>query len=71
MTKSVNASLPFVRNTESIKDIRCEIQRLGGTYIGDVTITATNEDSTIAFTNTQSYAFARPGLLKNHFLQRT
>ena len=46
---------PFIRNTESIRDIRCEIQRLGGTYIGEVTITATNEDSTIAFTNTQSY----------------
>jgi uncharacterized membrane protein len=63
----VNASLPFIRNTESIKDIRCEIQRLGGTYIGEVTITATNEDSTIAFTNTQSYEFARPAAEESFF----
>jgi len=65
--QSVNASLPFTRNTESIKDIRCEIQRLGGSYIGDVIITATNEDSTIQFTNTQTYVFAKPAPEESFF----
>ena len=65
--QSVNASLPYIRNTESVKDIRCEVQRLGGPYVGDLTISATNADATIQFTDTQTYVFAKPDSEESFF----
>ena len=65
--QTINASLPYIRNTESVKDIRCEIQRLGGPYTGDVTVSATNADSTIQFTDTQTYEFAKPAAEESFF----
>ena len=65
--QSVNATLPYIRNTESVKDIRCEVQRLGGPYVGDVVVSATNADSTIQFTDTQTYKFAKPAAGESFF----
>ena len=65
--QSVNASLLSfeIRNQSRTYDVK--FNDWVDTYIGDVTITATNEDSTIAFTNTQSYAFARPAAEESFF----
>ena len=65
--ETVNASLPYARNTEAFKDIRCEIQRLGGPYIGDVVLTASTIDEVIQFSDTRNYQFEKPAAEEGFF----
>ncbi|MBF14664.1 MAG: hypothetical protein CMA97_04010 [Euryarchaeota archaeon] len=65
--ETVNASLPYARNTEAFKDIRCEIQRLGGPYIGDVVLTASTIDEVIQFSDTRNYEFEKPAAEEGFF----
>ncbi len=56
----INASLPFERNSDVIKDIRCDVQRLGGIHAGDLVLTASTMDGTIQFTDSRTFEFAKP-----------
>ena len=58
--QSINISLTYSRNTDVTKDIRCDIQRLGGTYAGEVSLTASTHDQTIQFTDSRTYEFEKP-----------
>jgi hypothetical protein len=58
--EETNVSLPYSRSTESLKDIRCEVQRLGGAYNGDVLVRASTLDGAIEFTDTRTFSFERP-----------
>ena len=65
--ETVNASLPYARNAEAFKDIRCEIQRLGGVYIGDIVLTASTIDEVIQFSDTRTYEFEKPAAEEGFF----
>ncbi|MDP6866606.1 MAG: hypothetical protein QGG62_06685, partial [Candidatus Poseidoniaceae archaeon] len=65
--ETVNASLPYARNKEAFKDIRCEIQRLGGVYIGDIVLTASTIDEVIQFSDTRTYEFEKPAAEEGFF----
>ena len=56
----INTSLPYVRNSDSLKDIRCELQRLGGVYEGEIILTASTIDGDIEFTETRNLEFVKP-----------
>ncbi|MGB2156024.1 MAG: hypothetical protein ACPHZ4_03390 [Candidatus Poseidoniaceae archaeon] len=56
----INTSLPYVRNSDSLKDIRCELQRLGGVYEGEIILTASTVDGEIQFTETRNLEFVKP-----------
>ena len=56
----INTSLPYVRNSDSLKDIRCELQRLGGVYEGEIILTASTIDGEIEFTETRNLEFVKP-----------
>ena len=56
----INISLPYVRNSDSLKDIRCELQRLGGVYEGEITLSASTVDGAIEFTETRNLEFVKP-----------
>ena len=56
----INTSLPYVRNSDSLKDIRCELQRLGGVYKGEIILTASTIDGEIEFTETRNLEFVKP-----------
>ncbi|MAY04569.1 MAG: hypothetical protein CMB25_03075 [Euryarchaeota archaeon] len=58
--EEVNVSLPYTRNTDVIKDIRCDIQRMGGPYSGEILLVAATTDQSIQFTDQQTYQFAQP-----------
>tara|TARA_B100000614_G_scaffold72403_1_gene64439 strand:- start:549 stop:1310 length:762 start_codon:yes stop_codon:yes gene_type:complete len=58
--EEVNVSLPYTRNTDVIKDIRCDIQRMGGPYSGEILLVASTTDDSIQFTDQQTYQFAQP-----------
>jgi hypothetical protein len=64
-----NVSLPYARNTEAIKDIRCEIQNRGDTYIGDVSIVATTIDGAIEYTDSRTFEFTKPDAEESIFSQ--
>jgi len=59
--------LPYSRSTESLKDIRCEVQRLGGEYTGDVFVRASTLDGTIEFEDARTYGFGRPAQQESFF----
>ena len=42
--EETNISLPYLRTTDSLKDIRCEVQRIGGPYTGEVLVRASTLD---------------------------
>jgi len=67
--KENNVSLPYARNTEAIKDIRCEIQNRGDTYIGDVSIVATTIDGLIEYRDSRSFEFTKPEPEESIFAQ--
>ena len=52
--------IALLRSTESLKDIRCEVQRIGGAYNGDVLVRASTLDGAIEFTDVRTYSFERP-----------
>ena len=56
----MNTSLPYVRSSDSIKDIRCEIQRVGGAYDGEIQVYVQTTDGLIEFSETQSLIFVKP-----------
>jgi hypothetical protein len=56
----MNTSLPYARNSDSLKDIRCEIQRLGGVYEGEIVLSASTVDGEIEFTETRYLNFVKP-----------
>ena len=56
----INTSLPYVRNSDSLKDVRCELQRLGGAYEGEIILTASTVDGEIEFTETRNLEFVKP-----------
>lgn len=58
--EETNVSLPYSRSTESLKDIRCEVQRLGGAYNGDVLVRASTLDGVIEFADVRTFSFERP-----------
>ena len=62
-----NVSLPYARNTESLKDIRCEVQRIGGVYSGELLVTASTVDGTIEFTDTRAFSFEKPAEEESFF----
>ena len=64
-----NVSLPYVRNTESVKDIQCDVQRLGGPYVGEVLVTASTLDGVVEFTDVRSFSFAKPAPAESFFSQ--
>ncbi len=53
-------SLSYERNKDSMKDIRCEIQRLGGPYKGEIQLSASTTDESIQFSDTRIIEFAQP-----------
>ena len=56
----MNMSLPYARNSDSLKDIRCEIQRLGGVYEGEIVLSASTVDGEIEFAETRYLKFVKP-----------
>ena len=64
-----NVSLPYARNTEAIKDIRCEIQNRGDTYVGDVSIVATTTDGAIEYSDARTFEFTKPDAEESIFSQ--
>ncbi len=62
-----NVSLPYSRSTDAVKDIRCEIQRLGGQYEGEVLVAASTLDGTIQFTDVRTFSFAQPAPKESFF----
>jgi hypothetical protein len=62
-----NVSLPYARNTEAIKDIRCEIQNRGDTYIGDISLIATTIDGAIEFSDSRTFEFTKPDFEESIF----
>lgn len=64
-----NVSLPYIRNTEAVKDIRCEIRRLEGPYSGEVTVSASTLDETIEFMDARTFSFEKPTQEDSYFSQ--
>ena len=62
-----NVSLPYLRNTESLKDIRCEVQRIGGAYTGEVLVRASTLDGAIEFSDARTYSFEQPAEQESFF----
>ena len=62
-----NVTLPYTRSTDAVKDIRCEIQRLGGQYDGEVLVTASTFDGTIQFSDVRMFSFAKPAPKESFF----
>jgi hypothetical protein len=58
--EDINVSLPYSRSMESLKDMRCEVQRRGGAYSGKVLVHASTLDGAIEFSDTRTYSFQQP-----------
>lgn len=65
----INTSLPFERNNDAIKDIRCDVQRLGGSHTGVIVFTASTVDGRIQFTNSRTFEFEKPTAEESFFSQ--
>ena len=65
--EKTNVSLPYLRTTESLKDIRCEVQRIGGAYSGEVLVLASTFDEAIDFTEARTYSFEQPAQPQSFF----
>ena len=59
--------MPYLRSTESLKDIRCEVQRIGGAYTGDVLVRASTLDRSIEFSDARTYSFDKPAQQESFF----
>ena len=53
-------NLPYERNQDAIKDIQCVIQRLEGSYLGEVVVSASALDGTIEFSEKRTFEFLKP-----------
>ena len=65
--EETNVSLPYMRNTDSLTDIRCNVQRTDGAYPGEVLVRASTIDGSIEFSDARTYSFERPTQQESFF----
>lgn len=66
--ESIETSLPYSRSLDTISDVRCEVQRISGSYRGEIFINASTADEEFTYSASRSITFERVEGEKGFFL---